>query len=120
MAQYGCVQMGLHGSPCGFWITFDDGLQNGLMLFDREWHGIRKKQHLRDSALQLSADEGDEVEDQIIVGSPGDTEVKLEVERGEALRITHGHFHLRYQIPQFLNVCLRVIACGTGRGDPFK
>src|SRR6266446_4892231 len=71
MAQYGCVQMGLHGSPCCFWITFDDGLQNGLMLFDRERHGMRKKQNLRHAALQLSADEGDEVEDQIIVGCPG-------------------------------------------------
>src|SRR5260370_9969733 len=118
MAQYGCVQMGLHGSPCGFWITFDDGLQNGLMLFDREWHGLRKKQNLRHSALQLSADEGDEVEDQIIVGCLGQTKVKVEVERGEALRITCGHFHLRYQIPQLLDVCIPAIACGSGRSDP--
>src|SRR5258708_18656141 len=120
MAQYGSVQMGLHGSPCGFWITFDDGLQNDLMLFDREWHGMRKKQNLRDSALQLSADERDEVEDQIIVGCPGDTEVKLEVERGEALRITYGHFHLRYQISQLLDVCIRAIACGASRSDPLE
>src|SRR5260370_13950615 len=111
MAQYGCVQMGLHGSPCGFWITFDDGLQNGLMLFDREWHGLRKKQNLRHSPLQLSADEGAEVEDQIIVGCLGQTKAKVTVARREALRITYGHLHPRYQISRPLDVLIRAIPC---------